>query len=140
YTVTQDEAERIWDSLTDVFSSGMQTIAIVFAILLLTITWREAVVAGLSVPITFAGVLLIIWLVGYSLNELVIIGMVIALVLIIDVFIILLEGLHDEIYVRGGTFGQAVLATVRRYAMPAFAAQLTTILALVPLMSISGTV
>mgnify|MGYP000851617397 CR=1 FL=1 len=140
YTVTQDEAAQIWESLEDVFISALQTMVIVFIILLLTIAWREAIVAGLSVPVTFAGVLLVILLMGYSLNELVVIGMVIALVMIVDVFIILMEGLHDEIYNRGLSFGQGVLATVRRYAVPAFAAQLTTILALVPLMSISGTV
>lgn len=139
YTITQDESEQIWEALADVFVSALQTMGIVFAILLLTIAWREAVIAGISVPVTFAGVLLIIWMMGYSLNELVVIGMVIALVMIVDVFIILMEGLHDEIYNEGKTFGQGVLATVKRYAMPAFAAQLTTILALVPLMSISGT-
>lgn len=140
YTVIQDEAEQIRESLSDVFGSAFQTMLIVFAILFLTIAWREAIIAGLSVPVTFAGVLLVIMLMGYSLNELVIIGMVIALVMIVDVFIILLEGLHDEIYNGGKTFGQGVLATVKRYGMPAFAAQITTILALVPLMSISGTV
>jgi len=140
YTVTQDEATQIWDALSDVFVSAVQTMGIVFAILLLTIAWREAIVAGLSVPVTFAGVLLCIMVMGYSLNELVVIGMVIALVMIIDVFILLMEGLHDEIYVQGKTFGQGVLATVKRYAMPAFAAQLTTILALAPLMSIGGTI
>ena len=140
YSVTQDEAAQIWESLAEVFVSALQTMAIVFVILLLTIAWREAIIAGLSVPVTFAGVLLIILLMGYSLNELVVIGMVIALVMIVDVFIILLEGLHDEIYNGGKTFGQAVLATVKRYAKPAFAAQLTTILALAPLMSIGGTV
>ena len=140
YTITQDEAKQIWEALSEVFVSAMQTMAIVFVILLLTIAWREALVAGLSVPITFAGVLLAILVMGYSLNELVVIGMVIALVMIIDVFIILMEGLHEEIYVQGKTFGQGALATVKRYAMPVFAAQLTTILALAPLMSISGTV
>ena len=140
YTITQDEAEQIWDSLSDVFVSALQTMFIVFAILLLTIAWREAIIAGLSVPVTFAGVLLVIMLMGYSLNELVVIGMVIALVMIVDVFIILLEGLHDEIYNNSKTFGQGVLATVKRYGLAAFAAQITTILALAPLMSISGTV
>ncbi|MFA9439311.1 efflux RND transporter permease subunit [Uliginosibacterium sp. sgz301328] len=140
YTVTQDKAEQIWESLTEVFVGALQTMLVVFAILLLTIAWREAIIAGLSVPITFAGVLLVILLMGYTLNELVIIGMVIALVMIIDVFIILLEGLHDAIYNQGKTFGQGVLATVRQYAMPAFAAQITTILTLAPLMSIGGMV
>src|SRR5690606_21915917 len=83
--------------------------------------------------------LLVILLLGYSLNELVIIGMVIALGLIIDVFIIMMEGLHEDIFIERRTFGQAALGTVQRYAMPAFAGQLTTILALAPLMAISGT-
>lgn len=139
YSVLQDDAVQIWDSLTEVFVSALQTMLVVFAILFITISWREAIVSGLAVPITFAGVLLAIWMFGYSLNELVIIGMVIALVMIIDVFIILMEGLHDEIYRNGRTFGQAVLITVKRYAVPIFAAQVTTILAMAPLMSIGGT-
>ncbi|KAA0009759.1 efflux RND transporter permease subunit [Billgrantia pellis] len=139
YSVLQDDAVQIWDSLTEVFVSALQTMLVVFAILFITISWREAIVAGLAVPVTFAGVLLVILLFGYSLNELVIIGMVIALVMIIDVFIILMEGLHDEIYRNGRTFGQAVLITVKRYAVPIFAAQVTTLLAMAPLMSIGGT-
>lgn len=139
YSVLQDDAVQIWDSLTEVFVSAMQTMVVVFIILFVTISWREAIVAGLAVPVTFAGVLLVVWLFGYSLNELVIIGMVIALVMIIDVFIILMEGLHDEIYRNGCTFGQAVLVTVRRYTVPIFAAQVTTLLAMAPLMSIGGT-
>ncbi|WP_110670105.1 efflux RND transporter permease subunit [Salinicola halophilus] len=139
YSVLQDDAVQIWDSLTEVFTSALQTMLVVFAILFITISWREAIVSGLAVPVTFAGVLLVVWALGYSLNELVIIGMVIALVMIIDVFIILMEGLHDEIYRNGCTFGQAVLATVKRYAIPVFAAQVTTLLAMAPLMSIGGT-
>src|SRR5690606_10393138 len=73
YSVAQDEAEQIWDSLSDVFVSALQTMFIVFIILLLTIAWREAIIAGLSIPITFAGVLLVILMMGYSLNELVVI-------------------------------------------------------------------
>lgn len=137
-TLIQDEAEQIWSSLSEVFVSGLQAMLIVFVVLFLAISWREGLIAGLSIPITFAGVLLVVLLLGYSLNELVIIGMVIALGLIIDVFIIMLEGLHDAIYGRGETFGQAVLSTLDRFAVPAVAGQLTTILALAPLMAISG--
>src|SRR5690606_37176378 len=139
YVVIQDEAEQIWSSLTEVLGSGIQAMIIVFIVLFLAISWREGLVAGLAIPITFAGVLLVIMLLVYSLNELVLIGMVIALGLMIDVFIIMLEGLHESIFTERRTFGQAVLSTIRRYAMPAFAGQLTTILALAPLMAISGT-
>ncbi len=138
FMAVQDDAEQIWRSLTDVFYSGLQAMLIVFIVLFIAISWREGVIAGLSIPITFAGVLLCILLLGYTLNELVIIGMVIALGLIIDVFILMVEGLHEDIYIARRSFGQAVLGTVDRYAIPAFAGQLTTILALLPLMAIGG--
>jgi len=138
YAVTQDEAEQIQDSLVGVFINGLQAMLAVFVILLLVLTWREGLIAGLSIPVSFAGVMIVIGLLGYTLNELVIIGMVLALGLIVDVFILMMEGLHEEIYANKKTFGQAVLATIKRYGMPAFAGQLTTILALVPLMAISG--
>ena len=125
--------------MIDVFNNGWQAMLAVFVILFLVLSWREGLIAGLAVPVTFAGVLAAVLLMGYSLNELVIIGMVLALGLLVDVFILMMEGLHEEIYVKGSTFGQAALATVRRYGMPAFAGQLTTIFALAPLMFIGGT-
>ncbi|MFC6198358.1 efflux RND transporter permease subunit [Ponticaulis profundi] len=138
YEVTQDNSEDIWDSLTNVFVNGLQAMVAVFVILFLILTWREGLIAGLSIPISFAGTMLIVWLLGYTLNELVIIGMVLALGLLVDVFILMMEGIHDEIYSQKKTFGQAALATIKKYGMPAFAGQLTTILALAPLAAISG--
>jgi len=138
YSVTQDEAEQIWDSLSGVFINGLQAMVAVFVILFLILTWREGLIAGLSIPLSFFGAMLAIWMLDYSLNELVIIGMVLALGLLVDVFILMMEGLHEEIYTNKKTFGQAALATIDKYGMPAFAGQLTTILALAPLMAISG--
>lgn len=138
YSVTQNEAEQISDSLSNVFVNGLQAMFAVFLVLFLILTWREGVIAGLSIPLSFCGAMLVIWMLGYTLNELVIIGMVLALGLLVDVFILMMEGLHEEIYTFKKTFGQAALATIAKYGMPAFAGQLTTILALAPLMAISG--
>lgn len=139
FTVTQNQATQITDSLSSVLVNGLQAMVAVFIILLLILTWREGLIAGLSIPISFAGALTLIWAFGYTLNEIVIIGMVLSLGLIVDVFILMMEGIHEEIYTNKKTFGQAALATVNRYGMPAFAGQMTTILALAPLMAISGT-
>ncbi|MET1756818.1 efflux RND transporter permease subunit [Novosphingobium sp. RD2P27] len=138
YAITQNEAETIWDALIGVFNNGWQAMLAVFVILLLVLTWREGLIAGLAIPVTFAGVLLVIMLLGYTLNELVIIGMVLALGLLVDVFILMMEGLHEEIYVQRRSFNEAALSTIKQFAVPAFAGQLTTILALAPLMAIGG--
>jgi len=138
YRVSHDQSDTIWKSLKDAFNNGWQAMLAVFVILFLLLAWREGIIAGLSIPLTFLGALIVIWLFGFSLNELVIIGMVLALGLMVDVFILMMEGLHEGIYVEKLTFGQAALKTVKRYAIPAAAGQLTTILAMAPLMAIGG--
>ncbi len=138
YSFTSDQSEYIWERLSEVFTNGWQAMLCVFLVLLVMLSWREALVAGLSIPLTFLGALAVLNFMGYSLNELVIIGMVIALGLLVDVFILMMEGMHEGIYVQRLSFAQAALRTVKTYAMPAFAGQATTILAMAPLFGIGG--
>ena len=138
YQVTQDESKTIWKSLTDVFHNAWQAMLAVFVVLFVLLTWREGLIAGLSIPLTFMGALVVLWALGNTLNELVIIGMVLALGLLVDVFILMMEGMHEGIFVERLSFEGAVLATIRRYAVPAIAGTATTILALAPLMAIGG--
>ncbi len=138
YEVTTDGSIDIQDKLGAVFKNTWQATIAVFLVLLLALSWREALIAGLAIPVTFGGTLLGIWLLGYTLNNIVIVGMILALGLLVDVFILMMEGMHEGIYGEKLGFAEAALKTVRTYAGPAFAGQLTTILALVPLMAIGG--
>ncbi|QDU92584.1 efflux RND transporter permease subunit [Lignipirellula cremea] len=138
YKITNDQSDKIWESLLRVFNNGWQAMLCVFVVLLFMLTWREAIIAGLSIPLSFLGAMALIWMLGFTLNEMVLIGMVLALGLLVDVFILMMEGMHEGVYVEDWTFGQAALSTVRRFALPAFAGQMTTILALAPLMAVSG--
>lgn len=63
------------------------------------------------------------------------VGMILALGLLVDVFILMMEGMHDGIFMEKLSFDQAAWKTVKTYAAPAFAGQLTTILALAPLIA-----
>jgi len=139
YHVTADQSLTINENLRSVFDNGWQAVVAVFIVLLLVLTWREATMAGLCIPITFGAALGVVWMLGYTLNQMVIIGMVLALGLLVDVFILMMEGLNEGIHERKESFDDAALATIRTYAMPAFAGQLTTILAMAPLMAIAGT-
>lgn len=139
YQVLTNDANTIRKDLTDLGSNVLQASLLVFAILFVALTWREALIAGLAIPMTFAGVLFILWMLGYTLNTMVTVGMILALGLLVDVFILMLEGLHDGIFVQGLSWPKAAIKTVQTYASPAFTGQLTTILAMAPLMAISGT-
>ncbi|MEO0987582.1 MAG: efflux RND transporter permease subunit [Cyanobacteria bacterium J06639_14] len=139
YRVLNNDAKTIRDDLANLGSNVLQASLLVFAILFVALTWREALIAGLAIPMTFAGVLFVLWMLGYTLNTMVTVGMILALGLLVDVFILMLEGLHDGIFVQGLSFSQAAIKTVQTYAAPAFSGQLTTILAMAPLMAIAGT-
>lgn len=139
YRVLSNDADAINNELSNLFSNVGQASFFVFIILLFALTWREALIAGLAIPLTFIGATFFLWLGGQTLNSMVLIGMILALGLLVDVFILMLEGLHEGIFVQGLGFSEAALQTVKTYAGPAFAGQLTTILALAPLMAISGT-
>ncbi len=139
YRVTADDSALIWDQLGSLFVNVLQAMVAVFVILFIALSWREALIAGLSIPLTFLGAIAILWLMGQTLNNMVLIGMVLALGILVDVFILMMEGMHEAIFVSGLSFNQAALKTVKTYAAPAFAGQLTTILAMTPLMAIGGT-
>ncbi len=139
YQVLSSDADKIRAELNDLGSNVFQASLCVFAILLVALSWREALIAGLAIPLTFAGAILVLWIMGYTLNTMVMIGMILALGLLVDVFILMLEGMHDGLYVQGLTFSEAAIKTVKTYAAPSFSGQLTTILAMAPLMAISGT-
>ncbi|MEM6840482.1 MAG: efflux RND transporter permease subunit, partial [Cyanobacteria bacterium P01_C01_bin.120] len=139
YNVLTNDADTIQEDLFDLGSNVLQASLCVFLILLVALTWREALIAGLAIPVTFAGAIFVLWLGGYTLNTMVMIGMILALGLLVDVFILMLEGMHDGIFVKGLAFPDAAITTVQTYAGSAFAGQLTTILAMAPLMAIAGT-
>ena len=139
YRVINTDADQINKDLRNVFDNAWQGVLGVFLVLLFALTWREAIIAGLSIPLTFLGTLAVLFLFGFTLNKMVQVGMILALGLLVDVFILMMEGMHDGIFVEGLNFNQSALKTVKTYALPAFSGQLTTILALAPLMAISGT-
>lgn len=139
YKIISTDADIINEELQNLFNNAWQGVLGVFIVLLLALSWREAIIAGLSIPLTFLGSIAVLWIFGNTLNTMVQVGLILALGLLVDVFILMMEGMHDGIFVEGLSFEQSALKTVKTYAVPAFSGQLTTILAMAPLMAISGT-
>jgi len=136
--VTADQSESIWENLNNVFNNAWQAMLGVFLVLLLVLSWREALIAGLAIPLTFLATLTLVWAFGFTLNTLVIVGLVLALGLLVDVFILMMEGMHENIFRHKKSFEDAAITTVEAYSAPAFAGQMTTILAMAPLLAVGG--
>lgn len=138
YSVSSDESEQIDQAFGDMFSNMWQAMVLVFIVLFVIMTWREALIAGMAIPLTFLASLILLAATGYTLNSIVLIGMVMALGMLVDVFILVMDGMNDSLNNKKMSMSDAIRNTVKSYALPAFAGQLTTILAMAPLMAIGG--
>jgi multidrug efflux pump subunit AcrB len=133
-----NEAEAIKVELKRGFGNGWQAMLAVFLVLFVLLTWREALVAAVSIPLTLFGAMALLWCMGYTFNLLVIVGMILALGLLVDDFILIMEGMHEGIFIKGLGFADSVKHTIRTYAVPSFSGSITTILVFAPLAFIGG--
>ncbi|MCP4578672.1 MAG: efflux RND transporter permease subunit [Deltaproteobacteria bacterium] len=138
WRITGDESRVIRDELKRGLGNGWQAMLAVFLVLMVMLTWREALVAALLVPLTFLGAMAVLWAMGYSFNLLIIVGMIFALGLLVDDFILIMEGMHEGVFVHKLGFIPAVKRTVKTYAVPSLTGSLTTILVLLPLVFLGG--
>ncbi|WP_133408083.1 efflux RND transporter permease subunit [Parashewanella tropica] len=138
FKIISDNAEIIQQELDKTLINGMQSVAVVFLVLFFLLTWREATVAALCIPITFLGSIFVLWLMGFTFNVMMVIGMILALGLLVDDFILMMEGIHEGLFKQKMSFTEAAKLTIKKYAIPSFAGTLTTIIIFIPLASISG--
>ena len=133
-----DQSEAIWTELARGFNNGWQSMLVVFLVLFALLSWREALVAAVSVPLTLFGSIAVLWAMGYTFNLLVIVGMILALGLLVDDFILIMEGMHEGVFIKRLGFVGAVRNTIRTYAVPSMAGSVTTILVFLPLAFVGG--
>lgn len=110
--VTNDDAEFIRDSVSEVVRSLSFTIGLVILTLLLFIgSWRATIVPALSIPISLAGALAIIWGLGFSINILTLLALVLATGLIVDDAIVVSENIQRRRAMGLGPRAAAVIGS-----------------------------
>ena len=108
--VTADDAEFIRDSVKEVVVSLSFTVALVVVTLLVFIgSWRATIVPALSIPVSLAGALGIIWAMGFSINILTLLALVLATGMIVDDAIVVSENIQRR---RGMGLGARAAAVV----------------------------
>ncbi|GEA10379.1 hypothetical protein KUL49_07540 [Alteromonas sp. KUL49] len=110
--VTADDAEFIRDSVSEVVVSLSLTVALVIVTLLVFIgSWRATIVPALSIPVSLAGALAIIWGMGFSINILTLLALVLATGMIVDDAIVVSENIQRRRAMGLGARAAAVVGT-----------------------------
>ncbi|MBL4694785.1 efflux RND transporter permease subunit [Candidatus Gracilibacteria bacterium] len=135
--INSDNSQFIRNDLGVLTRSGIQTTILIILILFLALGLREGLIAGLSIPLTLLITFVILDLEGMSLNGLTLFSLVIALGLMVDTAIIIMEGIHDNIK-KGLSSQEAAIKSVQTYKLPLIAGTMTTIFAFFPMLLVSG--
>jgi multidrug efflux pump len=93
-----DSTEQISASITEVFKTIAEAVAIVIVIILLFLgSFRSVLMPVVTIPLSLLGVCFILYLFGYSINLLSLLAMVLAIGLVVDDAIVVVENIHRHI-------------------------------------------
>ena len=136
--VSNESAVKVWDSYENVIRSGLQSFVVVLLLIFLFVGFAEGVVASLVIPITLLITIGALAMSGRTLNFMVNFSMILALGILVDTAIVIVEGAHHFMKKQGMSGRKAALASLREYRAPLIAGWLTTLVVFLPLYSLPG--
>jgi len=137
--ISFDGGERVEKDLTELTRVGFETVALVMLMLFLTIGWRESIVAGLSIPLSFVIAFTGLYVSGNTINFISLFSLILAIGILVDSGIVVAEAIHTRLKKYGNAEGAAV-AAIKEYAWPLIAGTMTTVAVFAPLFFLSGVV
>ncbi|OGG57771.1 hypothetical protein A2765_05050 [Candidatus Kaiserbacteria bacterium RIFCSPHIGHO2_01_FULL_56_24] len=137
--VSLDSGKEVKTNLTDLTKVGLETMALVMITLLLTIGWRESLVAAASIPLSFLIAFFGLLQSGNTLNFVSLFALILAIGILVDSGIVITEAIHTRMRLFA-TKEEAAEAALREYAWPLIAGTMATVAVFAPLFFISGIV
>lgn len=132
-----DDAQFVQSQLSMLSFNGLAGLILVLFILWLFLETRLAFWVAMGIPISLAGAVLVLWLMGASLNQISLVAMIIVLGIIVDDAIVVGEAIY--VHRRHGKPAlQAAVDGVREVGLPVLASVTTTIIAFLPMAFVSG--
>ena len=135
-----DASEFIDDSINEVINTLIEAVVIVLVVVFLSLgSLRAAIVPSVAVPLSLIGGAFVMLFMGFSLNLLTLLSMVLAIGLVVDDAIIMVENVHRHIE-EGESRFEAALHGAREMATPIIAMTTTLVAVYAPIGFMGGLV
>jgi len=123
-----DSGEDIKKELWNLTRSGMQTVLLVILLLIVAIGWREGLLAGLAIPLSFTIGFVGLYASGNTINFVSLFALILAVGILVDSAIVVVEGINARMK-EDPTIDkkQAALKTIHEFYTPLTAGTLTTV-------------
>lgn len=132
-----DQGVQVGKQLGDLTETGLITVALVILVLLLTIGWRESLVAGLAIPLSFLIAFIGLYFTGNTLNFISLFALILAVGILVDSGIVVTEAIHARLRLFPTPI-DAAKAALKDYAWPLIAGTMATVAVFAPLFFLTG--
>lgn len=138
YEIVYDTTQFVRASIEAVIHTLLEAIALVVIVVIIFLqTWRASIIPLIAVPISIVGTFAIMQLFGFSINALSLFGLVLAIGIVVDDAIVVVENVERNIE-NGLAPREATYRAMSEVSGPIIAIALVLVAVFVPLAFISG--
>jgi multidrug efflux pump subunit AcrB len=138
YAIVYDTTPFIVESVNEVFKTLLDAVILVaFVVLLFLQDWRSAIIPLVAVPVAIVGTFAVMAALGFSLNNLTLFGLVLAIGIVVDDAIVVVEAVEHHIE-HGLAPREATIMAMNQVSAPVIAVGLVLTAVFVPCAFITG--
>jgi hydrophobe/amphiphile efflux-1 (HAE1) family protein len=141
YKFVVDNTMFVRESLREVIKTFIESILIVLLIVFLFLqSWRATLIPMLAVPVSLIGTLGAFLILGFSINVLTLFAMVLAIGIVVDDAIVVVEAVEHHMCYNGLNSYEATIRAMQEVSGPVVAIAFVLASAFIPIAFIGGTV
>ncbi|MFB9910118.1 efflux RND transporter permease subunit [Rhizobium paknamense] len=138
YQIVYDTTKFVRASIDKVVDTLLEAVALVVLVVILFLqTWRASIIPLIAVPVSIIGTFAVMYVFGFSINALSLFGLVLAIGIVVDDAIVVVENVERNIE-NGLSPREATYRAMREVSGPIIAIALVLVAVFVPLAFISG--
>ncbi|CAO3429644.1 efflux RND transporter permease subunit [Azospirillum endophyticum] len=138
YSIVYDPTQFVRSSIEAVVHTLLEAVALVVLVVIVFLqTWRASIIPLLAVPISIVGTFSLLLAFGFSINALSLFGMVLAIGIVVDDAIVVVENVERNIE-SGLSARDATIRAMQEVSGPIIAIALTLVAVFVPLAAMTG--
>lgn len=138
YQIVYDPTQFVRASIEAVVHTLLEAVALVVLVVIIFLqTWRASIIPLLAVPVSIIGTFAVMYLFGFSINALSLFGLVLAIGIVVDDAIVVVENVERNIE-AGLSPREATYQAMREVSGPIIAIAMVLVAVFVPLAFISG--
>jgi multidrug efflux pump subunit AcrB len=139
FAITDTQKDTIVQSTNNMFESLRDAILMsTFVVFLFLASFRQVLVVLVTIPLVYATTVALMWLVGIEFNVVTLTGIILALGLLLDDAVVVMENIERHYRELGSEIHKAVMDGTKEIMFADLSGTVTTMIALAPILFVGG--